>query len=434
MNKKVLLSIGLLSAILIIFAVNSTATRLETDSKTADEPRKDPFDREITGPVRAYGYGGTAEMTNPFFWVRFAQEKGFDTDEVLLTPAQIRVAVENMASQGNLRLRLPETIREITTVTHAELVELAQNHNYMNRGRGFRHYVPVFSGSRNTQLGVMTSWAQMTRIPTNTPERMDLETGIEVAEGVVIYREYNGFLLVKAQNYFGWIPKSTVATVSRAEFNKYVLPAEFIVVTAERIPTSLGVPTMLRMGTKLPLVAQNGNNITFRIPTRNEDGTLGAPFDKTLAIDDRELIHVGYLPYTTTNLLKQMFRQLGQVYGWGDQNSDRDCSSALWAAYKCFGFLLPRNTAQQRLIEAGRYTIVISGNNEEIFNALSETTFRPGVIILMPGHVMMYLGKIDNRHYIIHQSGGTRNAHKVTGLDIYSTLDNIVAFERNIHY
>ena len=424
MNRKFLTLIVSFGAIL--FAFGSCARNQGTA-----ETRKDPFDREITGPVTAYGYGGTAEMTNPFFWVRFAQEKGFDTDEVLLTPAEIRSAVLDMANQGNLRLRLPETIRDITSVTHAELLALAENHNYMNRGSGFTHYVPPFSGSRDTQLGVMTSWAQMVRRPTTTPERMDLETGIEVAEGVVIYHEYDGFLLVKAQNYFGWIPKYTVATASREQFEKYVLPAEFVIVTAERIPTEYGVPTMLRMGTKLPLVSQRRNNVTFRIPMRNEDGTLGASFHKTLVFDDEELIHVGYLPFTTTNVLKQMFRQLGQVYGWGDQNSDRDCSSAIWAAYKCFGFLLPRNTAQQRLIRTGRYVKSIAGSHDEIINTLSETTFRPGIILLMPGHVMMYLGKIDGSHYIIHQSGGTRQAHKVTGLDIYSTLSEIKVFERN---
>ena len=424
MNRKFLTLIVSFGAIL--FALSGCARNQGTT-----ETRPDPFDREITGPVAAYGYGGTAEMTNPFFWVRFAQAKGFDTDEIMLTPAQIRTAVEDMANQGNLRLRLPETIREITSVTHAELIALAESHNYMERGSGFTHYVPEFSGSRPTQLGVMTSWAQMVRRPTTEPVRMDLETGIEVAEGVVIYHQYGDFSLVKAQNYFGWIPTKTVAVATREQFNDYVLPERFVIVTAERIPTEYGVPTMMRMGTKLPLVSQRRNDVTFRIPMRNEDGTLGASFQKTLALDDEELIHVGYLPFTTTNLLKQMFRQNGQVYGWGDQNSDRDCSSAIWAAYKCFGFLLPRNTAQQRLIEPGRYTTVIRGDNETIFNTLSENTFRPGAIILMPGHVMMYLGEINGYHYISHQSGGTRQAHKVTGLNIYRTLCTIVIFEVN---
>lgn len=421
--------LALLFGICAFMLVHCAPASQRVDNSNMTENRKDPFDREITGPVAAYGYGGTAEMTNPFFWVRFAQEKGFDTEEVMLTPAQIRSAVEDMANQGNLRLRLPETIREISSVTHEELLALARSHNYMERGRGFTHYVPRFAGSRPTQLGVMTSWAQMTRIPTATPERMDLETGIEVAEGVVIYHDYNGFLLVKAQNYFGWIPKNTVAIATKEQFNDYVLPEYFVIVTAERILASDEVPTMLRMGTKLPLVAQNGNDVTFRVPMRNEDGTLGTSFNATLPLDDEELIHVGYLPFTTTNLLKQMFRQLGQVYGWGDQNSDRDCSSAIWAAYKCFGFLLPRNTAQQRLIEPGNYTTVIRGDNETIFRTLSENTFRPGAIVLMPGHVMMYLGEIDGEQMIIHQSGGTRNAHKVTGLNIYRTLCTIVVFE-----
>jgi hypothetical protein len=396
---------------------------------------KDPFDREITGPVVAYSDGGTAEMTNPFFWVRFAQAQGWNPTEVILTPAEIRSAVQSMVNQGNLRLTLPTSLANETTVTHTQLTDLAATYGYTNAHTGrsrltFTSYVPSFSGSRNVQLGVLTSFAIVSCAPNASLVRDNHETGLEVGEGVVIYAEHGNHYLVKSQNYFGWVLKSAIATVTKEQFETYVLPEKFVIVTAERIPTSLGVPTMLRMGTKLPFVSQSGNQVTFQVPVRNSDGTLGTPAERTLAIDENEYIHIGYLPYTTTNILKQMFKQLGRVYGWGDQNSERDCSSTVWAAYKCSGFLLPRNTGQQRLINAGTYIKSVSGNHATIMNALNSGIYRPGTIVLLPGHVVLYLGRINNNHYIIHQSGGDRQSCKVTGLAIYNNLTEIKAFEK----
>ena len=407
------------------------------DSIVFDTPDvvRDPFDRQITGPVVAYSDGGTAEMTNPFFWVRYAIKRGWNPNEVILTPEEIRSAVQAMVNQGNMRLTLPSSLANETTVTHAQLTALAAEFNYTNAHAGrnrlaFTSYVPPFSGSRDVQLGVLTSFAILSCAPNATLVRDNHETGLEVGEGVVIYAEHGNHYLVKSQNYFGWVPKSAIARVTRAQFEEYVLPEKFVVVTAERIRTSSGVPTMLRMGTKLPLVSQTDTDITFRIPTRNADGTLGESAVRTLPIDENEYLHVGYLPFTVTNILKQMFKQLGQVYGWGDQNSDRDCSSAVWAAYKTHGFLLPRNTAQQRMISAGPYVRAVTGNHATIMSALNEGTFRPGTLVWLPGHVVMYLGRINGRHYIIHQSGGTRQACRVTRLNIYNNLTEIKTFER----
>jgi len=410
----------------------------EIDSIIFYEPdveKRDPFDREITGPTGTFSDGATREMTNPFFWVRYAQAQGWDPNEVILTPAEIRSAVQAMVNQGNLRLTLPSSLANETTVTHAQLTTLAATFGYTNANSAtnrlaFTTYVPAFTGNRPVQLGIITNFAIMSDAPVANLVRNNHETGLEVGEGVVIYAEHGNHFLVKSQNYFGWVAKANIAIATKAQFEDYVLPEDFIVVTAERLPTSLGIPTMLRMGTKLPLVSQNGNQVSFRIPTRNTDGTLGESFVATLPKNHQEFIHVGYLPFTITNILKQMFKQLGQHYGWGDQNSDRDCSSAVWAAYKTHGFLLPRNTGQQRLIASGTYVRALSGNHATIMNALNTGNYRPGTIVLMPGHVVMYLGKIGDNHFIIHQSGGTRNAHKVTGLAIYNNLTEIISFEK----
>jgi len=384
---------------------------------TVTSASKDPFDKEITGPMISYSDGGTAEMTNPFFWVRFAQGKGIDTDAVLMTASEISSFNQTSATTA-LRITLPSSLGNETTVTYSQITTLASTYGYTTSPKTIGTYVASFTGDRDVQLGIVTSFSQMYSYPAETTGTAYLETGLEVCEGVAIYAEYGNFYLVKSQNYFGWVLKSTVATCPKTSFDNYANPSNFVVVTAERLPTSLGVPTMLRMGTKLPIASQSGNNVTFSVPIRLSSGGLSSQ-EVTLTIDNNEYIYVGYLPYTTTNLLKQMFKMLGQKYGWGDQNGDRDCSSTVWTAYKCCGFILPRNTTQMELIPAGTYCKSVNGNTN-IMNVLS--AYRPGTILLKDGHVVMYLGYYNNAHYIIHQSGSTRNACKVTGLSIYDGL------------
>ena len=385
----------------------------------AIEQEKDPFDREMTGPNATYSNGATAAMTNPFFWLRFAQDKGFDTGTPILTDSEIASFTNTLVAQSNLRLTLPSALVHETTVTYSQLDALATTYGYKSSPKNFASYLPNFSGSRSVQHGIVTRFSQMYSYPVVTTGTTYLETGLEVCEGVVIYGEYgsgaNAFYLVKSQNYFGWVLQSTVAICSQEDFRDYFTPSEFVVVTAERLPTYLdGLSTAFRMGTKLPLVSQTGNNVSFRIPIRTETGGLISQ-EITLPIDRDEYIHIGYLPYTTTNLLKQMFKMLGQPYGWGDRNSDRDCSSTLWTAYKCCGFLLPRNTGQMELIPAGSYCVSVGGNST-IMNALS--AYRPGTILLKSGHVVMYLGYYNGAHYIIHNSSSI-NGCRVTGLSMY---------------
>lgn len=54
--------------------------------------------------------------------------------------------------------------------------------------------------------------------PTTSTATSYIETGLEVGEGVVIYGKYSTtWLLVRSQNYFGWIPTTTVGTCTAAD-------------------------------------------------------------------------------------------------------------------------------------------------------------------------------------------------------------------------
>ena len=387
---------------------------------TVSSSGADPFDRIITfGSNPTYASPATQAMTNPFYWLRRAQSAGLDINATLLTTSEIASQNTIMIQQGNMRLVSANTLANKTSVTSSEVESLRSTFGYS--------FPSGWTLQSSVQHAVVTSFAAMKNYPTTSGDKTYMETGLEVGEGVAIYGKYSSgsWLLVRSQNYFGWIQASTVGTCSGADMVTFANPGSFAVITAERIKTTQvsGLPTMLRMGTRLPLVSSNASSATVKVPTRNSNGTLNtAGANVTIPIDSNEYIHVGYLPYSTKNIIKQMFKMLGQVYGWGDLNSDRDCSSTVWAAYKVCGFLLARNTSQQSLIAAGTYVrkYPSSGYIYKNYDTYLPNV-RMGAILLMSGHVMLYLGKVDSNHYIIHQYGSLYC--QVTGMRSYSLWD-----------
>ncbi|MGI6710545.1 MAG: Ig-like domain-containing protein [Bacilli bacterium] len=380
----------------------------------------DPFDRIITfGSNPTYSSNATQAMTNPFYWLRMAQNNGVDINATLLTTTEITAQNNIMIQQGNMRLVNPSTLANKTSVTSSEVESLRSTFGYS---------LPSGWTLQSTvQHAVVTSFAQMKSYPTTSTDKSYMETGLEVGEGVAIYGKYSSgsWLLVRSQNYFGWIQASTVGTCSGSDMATFANPSSFAIITAERIKTTQisGLPTMLRMGTKLPLISSNATSATVRVPTRNSNGTLNTTgASVTIPIDSNEYVHVGYLPYSTKNIIKQMFKMLGQVYGWGDINSDRDCSSTVWTAYKCSGFLLPRNTSQQELISNSTYAKVYPSGNIGTSYSTYLPNVRLGAILLMKGHVMLYLGKVDSRYYIIHQYGSLYcQVTDTRGYSLYNT-------------
>lgn len=116
-------------------------------------------------------------------------------------------------------------------------------------------------------------------------------------------------------------------------------------------------------------------------------------------------LSLGYLPYTKENIILQAFKFKGEAYGWGGLNNTRDCSAFIMDIYRSFGLKLSRNTQDQGAKSLGiGYDLKHIGTLEEKLEFLEEI---PAVTVLyMPGHTMLYLGKEEGEHYILHQFAG----------------------------
>ena len=260
----------------------------------------------------------------------------------------------------------------------------------------------------------------------STREGTDIDRWQESAEFpgtpvVVLHTSRDGaWHFVASPRYRAWMPAADIAIGSKAAVLGYVGRAPYRVITGAK-PRTVYNPEnaqvselQLDMGMRYPLAGIDGGSRLhgqvaayhwpLQLPVRNDDGSL-AFVDALLP---RSAESAGdYLPMTRRNLIVQAFKFLGERYGWGHDYNGRDCSAFVAEVYRSMGIVLPRNTSDQARSPA---------LDKTLFDAASTAAQRQaaiaaldvGDLIFLPGHVMMFLGRIDGAPYVIHDtSGGT---------------------------
>lgn len=269
------------------------------------------------------------------------------------------------------------------------------------------------------------------------------ESVLEVAEPLIVLHQSldNKWYFIQSSNCFGWVLANNIAIADSKEiWLEYYNSKRFLVICANKLkleynPYSSQISELeLGMGTKLPIISYPDKPITVdhqlstgnyvvKIPIRNGNGKLTFKNGLIPFLSD---VSIGYLPYTKKNIIKQAFKVLGSRYGWGGTFNSRDCSSFVADVYKTFGIFLPRNTDQQE-ISFGK-TIKFNDIKSR-YKVLDHVPM--GSLLFMKGHVVIYLGKFQNKYYIIHsfygyiikdKDGTTRevtvDANVVTDLDV----------------
>lgn len=210
----------------------------------------------------------------------------------------------------------------------------------------------------------------------------------------------NTWLLVQTTNTKGWIKVKDVAFTDKETFTKYLKTSDFVIVTAKNIEKN-GI--YMDMGVKLALNHEDNEFYYVNYPIKNQNNSLGF---RVLKMEKNADLHHGYLPYTTSNLIKQVMKYYETPYGWGGIDNGVDCSGLILNVYSVFGFRFPRNSNKQQSM-AGNIFKFDGRNNKEILNNLA-----PGSLLFFPGHIMLYLGKVENKYYIIHSVGSIYNKSK----------------------
>ena len=222
------------------------------------------------------------------------------------------------------------------------------------------------------------------------------ETELSVGTPVcVLHKSADGnYLFVQAYHYAGWIPAESAASCGKETFERYARrdPETGVTITSPSVTVG-GV--RLDMGVWLPFSEVRGGDYEVILPIRGEDGTC---LSAVYALNPSDAVR-GVLPYTVKNFYEQAFRYLGVFYGWGGKDGGVDCSGFVCSVMRTFGFMLPRNTSEQR-IWAGKTTDLSGLGAEARISALSASRFPTA--IYKKGHVMFFLGVEEGRIKIIH--------------------------------
>ncbi|MEZ4265966.1 MAG: NlpC/P60 family protein [Myxococcota bacterium] len=122
----------------------------------------------------------------------------------------------------------------------------------------------------------------------------------------------------------------------------------------------------------------------------SSDAALSAPLDRATAARD---LTRPTQPLTRRTILRRAFELLGTPYGWGGQNGGLDCSRYLMSVFESVGLDLPRFSLDQA--NTGTFSIDLSpveSERDRLF--LIDAAAKRGVVLLyMPGHIMLYLGR-----------------------------------------
>lgn len=396
--------------------------RPEPDTTEAGRNNNGMEGNGING-VKSIIPGVSPEMQRADFWLKLYEAR----DEVILSAEGIR----NYNTYNISRLpflsevdKLPDTVsgKEVarwinqyctppqatrydergTKYQAADYAELLKNVNLegIPDTIGVRYGVAV----KRTQMRTWPSPKQSFSVPDNRQIDRFMETAVYAAEPIVIYHTSRDGQWYFAESYYyrAWIPAEDVALCTADEFQIICLQQNFIVVTGAVIKTPESADSrisrlQLDMGVRLSVVNEDENRYMVQFPVRGENA--GVEF-KTLPIQKSEDVSAAYHDYKTSAILNQAFKFLGEVYGWGGMNNARDCSSFLVDVYKTVGIILPRNSDQQEQIKGA---VSLKGKTREQRIKILDK-LRPGSTLYMSGHAMMYLGKWQGKHYIIHDA------------------------------
>ena len=152
-----------------------------------------------------------------------------------------------------------------------------------------------------------------------------------------------------------------------------------------------GKKIIFQMGAVIPLEKniEEKNFWLAKIPVI--DGKNFREITVKIAKDDT--VHKNFLPCTTNNFIRQSFKFLGDVYGWGGLFESVDCSAFTSDIYRSMGIEIPRDADRQEKI----LPKLENFSNEKYEERLKILRKSPtGALLHKRGHVLLYLGNDDS--------------------------------------
>ncbi|HPT71804.1 MAG TPA: SH3 domain-containing protein [Candidatus Cloacimonadota bacterium] len=258
--------------------------------------------------------------------------------------------------------------------------------------------LPLGDSSKEIRYGFILERANLRSFPTeqiamndDVDQEIDRfqETALYPLEPIAIYHESldGKWKFVQSYNYSGWVRNDQLFEMDRNTFIECFEPDDFYYVTSDHAIITLTIPNystrkiLMPMGSRIPKYLVNNQTQVCRVEFEMNQ----------IEIQEKRV------EYTRANILKLALQRFGDSYDWGGKRGHRDCSSLVMDIFRCFGINLPRNANQQSDLKGiVKYDCLHASVAEKLEN------MKPGNLIFLPGHVMIYAGTFRDVPYIIH--------------------------------
>lgn len=357
----------------------------------------------------------TVAARNADMFARDASMHELTAMPATLTGTQVRSWIEGMSSRPT-RTLYDMLGKEVPAST---LDALAEN-----------LALDTIPASQPTRFGLVVARAPMRSFP--TLQRVFSRTGDTDIDRWQESAEFPGtpvaiahasadaqWLFVISPRYAAWMPAQFVAEGSRDKVLAYYTDSRpYRVITGAKprlvyTPDNAALSELqLDMGTRLPDLSPSHSatiqsqapafHWTLRVPVRLDDGSL---YFAAALLPRNADSHLGPLPLTRANIINQAFKFLGERYGWGHDYNSRDCSGFVSEVYASMGLILPRNTSAQAVSPVFKRTH-FENTDARNMRMAAVNTLDVGDLIFIPGHVMMYIGRLGDTPYVIHDTNG----------------------------
>lgn len=226
---------------------------------------------------------------------------------------------------------------------------------------------------------------------------------LRMGEPVRVFGKVERYFYVWSSYANGWVDsKDLTPALDTQQAYAYLKPDRFVVVQHDRLPLwdkeQGGRPVArARLGLHLPLIREHESSLEVTFPSTTGLGSAWVLY--------KEGVSLGHPSLTRRSLMTRAFDLLNTPYGWGGVGNHRDCSRMLMDLFGVFGVLLPRNSWHQS--KAGVRQLEVGQLGEAAKVAAIEQAARRAVVLLyLPGHIMLYVGRDGGHLYALSLLSG----------------------------
>lgn len=372
----------------------------------------------------------STEMKTPGFWINRLRAP----DEIIMAPKEIMIFNQQIIT-SKLREDLsafPETYdgKNLNDSLKKQIDEIASAGYFTQDGnkaaKEFFASIEQNIGLKNipetinVQFAIVTNQSDQKFLPTQAiltakPGDVDFDemqnNSLDIITPVAVLWQNADHLwsFVVGPSSSGWVLSQNLARCSQDDIKK-MPTSDFAVITEAKADIYLDKEQRqfygyVRMGTRFEIKNSSDEITEIALPLRDDNGYLKT----TSGFIRTKDLHRGYLPYTERMIIEQAFEMLNTPYGWGGANGEQDCSQFLQEVFATVGIEIPRNSSDQA--KTGTFLYAFDEKEKDQVTRVEKVIAkaRPGLSLLyMKGHIMLYLGVVNNIPYAIHDTWAYR--------------------------